>query len=196
MTIFGFNTDVKHDGTVYHVESQARAGDLLVQTSVFVKGQCVGKRITSYAQDASRAGFSDQSIHELLKTQHRTVVDSIAAGTMEAALGTVGEVQDVGGSGLSLKWIKADSAGIQGRLVLHFQVTDSGTPVAGAEVISHIGNKANAPVIARSTSDQSGNIQMQIPITEDLRRDAAIIVHATHAGKSATRKFRLKVSEK
>ena len=86
MTIFGFNTDVKHGDTVYHVESQARAHDFLVQTSVFVKGHCVGKRTTSYAQDAARPNFSDQAIHELLKTQHRMVVNSIGAGTLESAL--------------------------------------------------------------------------------------------------------------
>jgi hypothetical protein len=92
MTVFGFNTDVKHGDTVYHVESQARASDLLVQTSVFVKGLCVGRRTASYAQDASRPGFSDQSIHELLKAQHRKVVESIAAGMLESALGKAGEI--------------------------------------------------------------------------------------------------------
>jgi hypothetical protein len=89
MTVFGFNTDVKHAGTVYHVESQARANDLQLQTSVFVKGLCVGKRTASYAQDASQPGFSDQAIHELLKAQHRLVIESITAGTLESALGKV-----------------------------------------------------------------------------------------------------------
>ncbi len=194
MTIFGFNTDVKHGETVYHVQSEARVSDLVVQTLVFVKGLCVGKRTTSYAQDASRPGFSDQVIHELLKTQHRTVIDSIHSGTMETALGTVGEVQDIGGSGLSLKWIKADAVGGQDRITLHFQVTDAGKAIAGAEVISRIGSDPNAPVIARATSDNSGNVEMKIGLTGELRRDPAIMVQATHGGKSATRKFRLKTT--
>lgn len=194
--IFGFNTDVKHDGTVYHVESQARASDLLVQTSVFVKGQCVGKRITSYADDACRPGFSDEAIHELLKNQHRTVVDSIAAGTLEAALGIAGEVQDIGSSGLALKWIKAEPTGNHAGFVLHFQVTDSGRPVSGAEVVSRAGNDSSAPILGRAASDSSGSVEMKIAIAEELRHDPAIIVQATHSGKSATRKFRLKVNEK
>lgn len=196
MTIFGFNTDVKHGETVYHVESEARVSDLLVQTSVFVKGRCVGKRTTSYAQEASRPGFSDQVIHQLLKAQHRGVLESIGAGAMKSGLGTVGEVQDIGTSGLSLKWIKADTVGSRNHITLHFQVTDSGAAVAGAEVVSRIGNDSDAPVIARSNSDISGNVQMQIAIMEKLRREAAIIVQATHAGKSVTRKFRLKMTEK
>jgi hypothetical protein len=195
MTIFGFNTDVKRGDTIYHVQSEARVSDLQVQTLVFVKGLCIGKRTSSYAREASRPGFSDQAIHELLKTQHRAVVDSITNSTMESALGTAGEVQDIGGSGLSLKWIKTDPIGSQNHISMHFQVSDAGSPVAGAVVVARIGSDPDAAVIARSSSDKSGNVDMQIGIADNLRREGAIIVQATHAGKSATRKFRLKTKE-
>jgi len=196
MTIFGFNTDVRHGDTVYHVQSEARVSDLLVQTLVFVKGLCVGKRTVSYAQEASRPEFSDEAIHKLLKAQHRTVIDAIQAGKMESALGTIGEVQDFGGSGLSLKWIKAEPIGAEESITMHFEVTDAGRAVAGAEVVSRAGSDADAPVIARATSGQSGNVEMQIALTDALRRESAITVQATYKGKSATRKFRLKKTEK
>ena len=35
MTIFGFNTDVKLADVVYHVQSEARQQDLLLQTLIF-----------------------------------------------------------------------------------------------------------------------------------------------------------------
>src|SRR5215471_4530922 len=126
MTIFGFNTDVKHNDTIYHVQSEAHPGNLLVQTLVFVKGQCVGKRTVSYAQNASKPDFSEDVIHELLKTQHRTVVDSITAGDIDSALGMAPDVPDIGGSSLSLTWIKAESMGAGSTLTIQFQVTDSG----------------------------------------------------------------------
>ena len=47
--IFGFNTDIKQGDTVYHVQSEAREGELLLQTQVFVRGRCIGKRATPYA---------------------------------------------------------------------------------------------------------------------------------------------------
>src|SRR5215469_2140762 len=137
MTIFGFNTDVKHEDKVYHVQSEARHSDLLVQTLVFVKGQCVGKRTVSYAQNASRPDFSENVIHELLKTQHRTVVDSITAGDIDSALGMAADVPDIGGSSLSLTWIKAEPMGAESTLAIQFQVTDSGQGVAGANVAAH-----------------------------------------------------------
>ena len=42
--IFGFNTDIKHEDTVYHVQSEARENELTLQTQVFVRGRCIGKR--------------------------------------------------------------------------------------------------------------------------------------------------------
>src|ERR1700722_19120603 len=51
--IFGFNTDIKHDGTVYHVQSEAREHELLLQTQVFVRGRCIGKHAVSYADKAT-----------------------------------------------------------------------------------------------------------------------------------------------
>lgn len=192
MTIFGFNTDVKHGDTVYHVQSEARQSDLLVQTLVFVKGLCVGKRATSYAGKAAAPDFSDQAIHELLKAQHRAVVDAINAGNMESALGTAGDIQDIGGAGLSLNWIKSEPVIGQSSISMHFQVTDSGHVVAGAEVVARLGSAGDAPVIGRAKSDSAGNLQMQITMTDELKREAAITVQAIHGGKSATRKFRLK----
>ncbi|HEY6348062.1 MAG TPA: hypothetical protein VI636_01510 [Candidatus Angelobacter sp.] len=195
MTIFGFNTDVKHGDKIYHVQSEARPSDLLVQTLVFVKGQCVGKRTVSYAQNASAPDFSESVIHELLKTQHRTVVDSITAGKMESALGTVGDIPDIGGSGLSLKWIKAEPMGAESGLTMQFQVTDSGEGVAGAQVLSRVGSTGDGPIVARGTTDKSGNVEIHIAISDDLRRESAIVVQATHGYKSVTRKFRFKQTE-
>jgi len=111
MTIFGFNTDVKLADVVYHVQSEARQNDLLLQTMVFVKGQCVGKQAFSYAHEISHPGFSTEAMHELLKTQHKAVIDAIQQGQMSSVLGNGSDVQDVGGSGLSLQWKAPATAG-------------------------------------------------------------------------------------
>ncbi len=51
--IFGFNTDIRHDDIVYHVQSEAREGEQLLQTQVFVRGRCIGKRAISYAHGST-----------------------------------------------------------------------------------------------------------------------------------------------
>lgn len=191
MTIFGFNTDVKHADTVYHVQSEARQNDLLLQTLVFVKGQCVGKRTVSYAQQVSQPEFSTEAIHELLKSQHKTVLEAIQQGSLEAELGNGSEVQDVGGSGLSLQWT-ATPASDAAILPVIFRVLDSGNPANGAEVAVRGVIASDGLELARGVADDAGAVELSIPLTEEVLTRGAVMVQATHQGKSATRKFRLK----
>jgi hypothetical protein len=191
MTIFGFNTDVKHADTVYHVQSEARQNDLLLQTLVFVKGQCVGKRTVSYAQQVSQPEFSTEAIHELLKSQHKTVLEAIQQGSLEAELGNGSEVQDVGGSGLSLQWT-ATPASDAAILAVTFRVLDSGSPANGAEVAVRGVIASDGLELARGVADDAGAVELSIPLTEEVLTRGAVMVQATHQGKSATRKFRLK----
>lgn len=86
VVIFGFNTDVKYGETVYHVQSEAREHELLLQTLVFVKGRCIGKRAASYADMVPMPGFSEQHLHELLKAQHKSLVAAAREGLIEAKL--------------------------------------------------------------------------------------------------------------
>src|SRR3954468_14763476 len=100
--IFGFNTDAKVGDTVYHVQSEARVNDLLLQTQVFVKGHCIGKRASSYAERTVQPEFSNEQMHELLKAQHRMMVEAVREGRMEALFCDDGEVQDINSGGLSI----------------------------------------------------------------------------------------------
>ena len=80
--IFGFNTDIKYGDTVYHVQSEVREHDRLLQTQVFVKGRCLGKHATSFAEQAG-PDFTEDRLHDLLKAQHKHFVECARAGTIE-----------------------------------------------------------------------------------------------------------------
>jgi hypothetical protein len=186
MTIFGFNTDVKHGDTVYHVQSEARRAEFVIQTLVFVKGQCIGKRTVSYADKRSQPEFSDQDVHELLKAQHKTVIDAINEGNLDSVLKANGE-NHFGTSSLNGK-----SATAPDDILIEFQITDLGRAIEGAEVVSRAGDSA---VLARATSDASGNVKLHIPLTDAVRQASSITVEATYSGKSIIRKFRIKETE-
>ena len=85
--IFGFNTDVKFADTVYHVQSEARQHELVLQTLVFLKGRCIGKLTSSYAEQTKEPGFSEEHMHDLLKDQHKHFVAAVREGRIEAELG-------------------------------------------------------------------------------------------------------------
>lgn len=192
MTIFGFNTDVKLADVVYHVQSEARQNDLLLQTLVFVKGQCVGKQAFSYAHEISHPGFSTEAMHELLKTQHKAVIDAIQQGQINSVLGSGAEVQDIGGSGFSLQWKLAVPANDAPDLPITFQVLDSGKPASGAEIVVRGIVASDSLELARGVADASGTVALSIALTEDVLNRGAVMVQAKRNGKSVTRKLRVK----
>jgi len=192
MTIFGFNTDVKHGDVMYHVESQARQNDLLLQTMVFLKGQCVGKKSFSYAAKTLQPGFSEEAMHELLKTQHKNIIDTVQKGSVESLMGEAGEVHDVGGSSLWLKWANAAERSQGNKAVMRFQVLDSGKAVAAAEITIWTCAPAEPGVIARGLTDSGGAAAVVVPLTEAVMHDAAVMARASWSNKSTTRKFRFK----
>jgi hypothetical protein len=192
MTIFGFNTDVKVGDVVYHVQSEARQRDMLLQTMVFVKGQCVGKRAVSYAQKSAEPDFSEQAMHEFLKSQHKAVLEAIQHGRVNTILGSDSSIQDVGNGGLTLNWMNASEIPDGPAVSMQFQVLDEGNSVAGANVSVSSAALNSAPAIASATTDVAGNATIRFSLTPEMLEDSSVMARAEHQGKSATRKFRFK----
>jgi hypothetical protein len=188
--IFGFNTDIKYGDTVYHVQSEAREADLLLQTQVFVRGRCIGKRTTSYAERVAEPGFAEEQMHEMLKAQHRQVLEAVRAGKVEALLAE--EIQDYDGAGLVVRWTNAQSVYTENTVLLRFQVTDGGAPVEGAKLTTRFAVSSQAPIYSQAVTDAGGQAETKILLEESSLPEAVVLVQAAHDGKSATRKFRLR----
>jgi hypothetical protein len=189
MTIFGFNSNVQRGEVTYHVESQARQSDLLLQTMIFVKGQCVGKHAFSYAAMALEAGFSEEAMHALLKAQHKNALEILEHGSMASVLASPAEIQDVNGSGLSIRWVNSSDQARDSQIVLKLEVLDSGKPAVGANVAILPFPITDSPVLAQSPTDSLGLVELVVPVPGP---DSAVIAQAGHGGKSVTRKLRLK----
>ncbi len=189
--IFGFNTDIKHDDTVYHVQSEAREADLLLQTMVFVKGRCIGKRATSYAHMMDHPDFTEHDMHEMLKEQHKAVLDAIREGKVESVLGTSEAVEDAGGAGLGLQWLNVNSGYSSDHVLMRFLVTDAGAAVGDAQLTCRMGSN-EAPVQAEAITDSSGTAEIKLILGEAALREGSVMVQARRGEKSATRKFRLR----
>jgi methionine synthase I (cobalamin-dependent) len=175
---------------VYHVQSEAREADLLLQTQVFVRGRCIGKRATSYADRVAEPGFADEQMHELLKAQHRLVLEAVREGKVESLLAE--EVQDYDGHGLAVHWTNAQSVYTDNAVVLRFQVSDRGSPVEGAKLTTRFAVSSQAPIYTQAVTDTSGATEIKVLLEESSLPEAVVLVQATHEGKSATRKFRLR----
>lgn len=195
--IFGFNTDIKHGDTVYHVQSEARQAEKLLQTQVFVRGRCIGKRATSYAELVGQPGFSDDQMHEMLKAQHRATIDGIRDGKLEQLLGDGSQTMRIPAMavpetppGLSIKWLNARAA--ESAVVLKFQVTEAGAGVAGAQLTSKLDRDNGQPVYVQAVTDAGGVAEMSIAMENGALSHAAVVVQVKAGEKSVTRKFVLR----
>jgi hypothetical protein len=193
--IFGFNTDVKHDGTVYHVQSEARENELLLQTQVFVRGRCVGKRAISYADKAAESGFADQQKEQILRDQHRLVLDSIRDGRLDSVLDSFAPESLAAIKELDVQWLNAGSVHAERNLTLHLRVTEGGTAVEGARLTVRFARPDAAPFYTQVTTGSDGGAEMKIDVDESSLPDSAVLVQANYSGRTATRKFQLRKVE-
>ena len=175
--IFGFNTDVKHGETVYHVQSEARERELRLQTQVFVRGQCVAKRATSYAEYHAQPGFSTEKMHDLLRVQHKEVIELVRSGNANQVASN-SSVQHGGSAetdepeptqsaalkstGLALDWLNpaAFSAASGGAVELQFLVSEAGTAVNGANVTVRLNGASGQAQYAQGTTAGNGHTEL------------------------------------
>jgi len=194
--IFGFNTDVKHDDTIYHVQSEAREGELLLQTQVFVRGRCIGKRATSYAEKLAGGGFTDQQKEQILRDQHRLVLDSIRDGHLDDVLDKR-EAPEVLAAikELDVLWLNASSVHSDRELVMRVRVTEGGSGVQGARLTIRFARPDAAPFYTQVVTDLAGDAEMKIEADESSLPDSSVLVQANYSGRTATRKFQLRKVE-
>ncbi len=164
--IFGFNTDVKHEDTIYHVQSEARENELLLQTQVFVRGRCIGKRATPYADKAAESGFTDQQKEQVLRDQHRLVLDSIRDGRLAAVLDKRDTPESLAAiKELDVHWLNAGSVHSDRRLVLRLRVTDGEAGAEGARLTVRFARPDAAPFYTR-WHGSDGDAEMKIDVDE------------------------------
>jgi hypothetical protein len=193
--IFGFNTDVKHVDTIYHVQSEAREGELLLQTQVFVRGRCIGKKATSYASKAAESQFGDSQKEQLLREQHRLVLDAIREGKLDGVLDhpeaeTLAAVKE-----LDLQWLNHESVHADKNLTMQLRVTEGGVAASGARLTFRFARPGAPPFYTQAIADSSGGAEVKIDVEESALPDSSLLVQANFEGRTATRKFVLRKAE-
>ncbi len=213
--IFGFNTDIRHEDTIYHVQSEAREAEHLLQTQVFVKGRCIGKRAVPYGSSAAEGKSTSQNDNQdkdtdkdtdgdrdkdkdkyrekMLRELHREVLDAIRAGKLDSIFDkrdtpeTLAVVKE-----LDLEWINAGSVHSSGALTMHLRVTEGGATVEGARLTLRFARPDATPYYAQVLTDAKGSAEMNVQVDEKSLAESSVLVQASFGGRTATRKFNLR----
>lgn len=193
--IFGFNTDVKHGDTIYHVQSEARENEKLLQTQVFVRGRCIGKKAVSYAVSAAQPDFGDSQKELQLRDQHRQVLEAIKEGKLESILDRAETESLTGIKQLDVLWENANSVHSNRNFTMQLRVTEAGTAVASARLTFRFARPDAAPFYTQAVTDSGGGAVISFEVDEAVLPDSSVIVQANHEGRTVTRKFALRKAE-
>ena len=81
--ITGFNTDIEHDGVIYHVQTEDKGLDSpIILSLVYAGGTILASKRSPY-KDLIAEGFSDELLAERLKRQHRLICAAIHSGRID-----------------------------------------------------------------------------------------------------------------
>lgn len=86
--ITGFNTDIKHNDKVYHIQTEDKGlANPYIESLIYVGGEILASKKTSYAEQAKQ-GVDEKWIGSLMEQQHRTMIAAIKRGRFDGADGT------------------------------------------------------------------------------------------------------------
>jgi hypothetical protein len=85
--ITGFNTDVKHGDTVYHVQTEDKGvKNPLILSLIYVKGTILDAFRIRYQDFLASGRFSEALLQKILEFQHRQIVGAIKRGKYQKGM--------------------------------------------------------------------------------------------------------------
>lgn len=94
MVLTGYNTDIEHGGTTYHVQTEDKGrSNPIVESLVYARGEILFSKRTSYQELVDEKVGSD-AVASLMDRQHRSIIDNIRQGRLEHLGRETGEIDD------------------------------------------------------------------------------------------------------
>lgn len=86
--ITGFNTDIKHNEKVYHIQTEDKGlQNPYIESLVYVGGEILASKKTSYAEQL-KSGVDEKWIGSLMEQQHRTMIAAVKRGRFDGPADT------------------------------------------------------------------------------------------------------------
>src|SRR6187401_2665302 len=94
--ITGYNTDIRHNEVVFHVQTEDKGLDYrYIESLVYVGGQVLASKRSNYA-DLLAEGKEEKDIVALMDHQHRTMIAAIRHGKLDAKFAALAASRQTG----------------------------------------------------------------------------------------------------
>ncbi len=207
--ITGFNTDVKHNSRVYHVQTEDKGRkNPKIETLVYVGGEILDTCRTSY--ETSKTSLSEDEIMELLERQHKRVIRTIKIGKYDESVPfEEGLISDRTLDEVIKEYLECEEPGDNLKLLVHgvsallragtaelrFETKKliSGEPIQGAEIRLKLLNPGQpVEVMAQGNTDSGGELSLQVEMPAKPRKSGALVIQAISEWGNAEQKFPVK----
>jgi len=203
--VTGFNTDVQHDGKVFHVQTEDKGLDNpIIETLVYRGGEILAARRSSYAELAAK-GVEEAVVAERIEAQHNEVIADVRAGHFDVrkprpfgegiiSSRSFDEVvleflrSEMGPDPLVLSIIgtEAIGEGRSGTVEVLVTRTRSGDGVPEAQVrVRLLTTRGKSQVLAQGKTDASGRATLAVSVPAIGRGAAALLLQTTVGKDSA-----------
>ena len=224
--ITGHNTDINHNGVIYHVQTEDKGkSNPIIETLVYKGGEILDARRTSYIH-LIKDGYDEKKIIEMIEEQHRVMITEIKGGKYEKSVISVATGSqprpDPLAEGMdtkkSLDQVILDylaSEEEKERLILKLQgapelfegvactltiVTKSSTtdqPVKAAKIVVKIISTVKKPItVYEGKTDRNGTLIVEFVVPDFPDGNAALLIQAFSEVGSDEVKYIIKKKKK
>ena len=185
----GFNTDTRVGEKVFHVQTEDRGPTPpAIDTVIYLSGMVVHRRSSDYREFAASPAFSPEGLRQRVEHQHRSVIDDLRAGTLDAEIAASAE-QAVRAGGIQVQLLNTGSWLSAGTVSLDLEIVRRAdrAPEAGAQVEAMI-EGAIEEKRHSGTSGGDGRVKIEFPLPPLGKNDLALVIRANaEAGKDELR---------
>jgi hypothetical protein len=200
--VTGFNTDVEHEGRIYHVQTEDKGtSNPTIESLVYRGGEILAAVRSSYS-DLKTGGFDEAEIARRIEAQHNQVLADVRAGKFEVRKARVfgeGIITPRSFDDVVLEFLRGEQGDDplvvsvvepQGLtdggivpMVIEVRRARSGQGVEGADLrVRLLSTAGKARLLGQGRTGPDGQARIEVAIPEIGRGPAALLVQA-QAGK-------------
>jgi hypothetical protein len=213
--LFGHNSNVTIDGTIFHVQTEDRGtANAVIDTTVHCRGRVLHRRKASYADLLPLNADSEQALKLRLDDQHRTVMEEMRSGVLQlavpqlaaapsapafapppaakAAPTTTSSVKPIIMELMNARtWLSAGRATLQ----VAIRHKEGGSGIAGVRITARIEGAAERTEFSAETR-ASGQALIEFSMPRLTGNDPALVIEANFSGTREQLRFQLRSKPK
>jgi hypothetical protein len=221
--LFGHNTNVTLDGTVFHVQTEDRGvNSATLDTTVHCRGRVLHRRTNKYHDLLPLDAEKERALKVRLDEQHFGVLEELKTGALKVEAPPMPPprptaptaspwVAPSAGAASSPAPAPANSAakeiavemlnprtwlaGKHATLYLIARFKDGGIPVNGAKVVARVAGAAE-PLAVETQSSEDGHARLEFDMPRLTGDDAALVIEATTRDAQGHLRFALRAKPK